>query len=61
MEAATFVKAFNGVVSQSHEELCGPAEAEGQSSAGLSRLLHQAKSAPTKKQEDQKNLKSVSG
>jgi len=38
----TFVKALDGEVSQSHEELGGPAKAESQSGAGLARLLHQA-------------------
>lgn len=44
-----FVKALDGVVSEGHKELCGPAEAECQSSAGLSCLLHQTKSATRKK------------
>lgn len=42
-QSQTFVIALDGVISQSHKKLCGPAEAESQSSAGLSRLLHQAK------------------
>lgn len=42
----TLVKALDSVVSQGHKELCSSAEAESQSSASLSRPLHQPKSAP---------------
>lgn len=41
----TFIKALYSVISQGHKELCGSAEIEGQSSAGLSCFLHQTKSA----------------
>lgn len=41
LKGSTFVKAFDGVVSQGHKELCGPAEVKCQSGAGLTRLLHQ--------------------
>lgn len=47
----TFVKALDGVVSQSHKELCSPAEAECQGSAGLSCLLYQAKSSEERSNE----------
>lgn len=41
----TFVKALYSVISQGYKELGGSAEIEGQSSAGLSCFLRQAKSA----------------
>lgn len=41
----TFVKALYSVISQGHKQLCGSAEVESQSSAGLSCFLHQMESA----------------
>ena len=38
----TFVKTFDRVVSQGHQELCGPPEVECQRSASQTCFLHQA-------------------